>query len=80
MKAFPRSNKYTLCLLGLVLAIELGWSLSLGDPHGAPSHTASSRAALDTLFDLLQHRAVPGRLCAQSCRCMPSGSRINSML
>lgn len=64
MKAFPRSNKYTPCLFGLILAIELGWSLSLGDPRGAPSHTALSRAALATLSGLLQHRAAPGSLCS----------------
>ena len=80
MKAFPRSNKYTLCLLGLVLAIELGWRFSLGDPCGAPPCNASSRAALATSSDRPWHRAVPGSLCAQSCRCVPQGTHMYSVL
>lgn len=44
MKAFPRSSKYTLCLLGLVPATELGGCLSLGDPRAAPPCDASARA------------------------------------
>lgn len=80
MKAFPRSNKYTLCLLGLVLAIELGWCLSPGNPRGAPQSNASSRAALATLSDRLRHRAVPGSLCAPSCRCEPRGTHVRSIL
>ena len=78
MKAFPRSNKYTLCLLGLILAIEMGWRFSLGDPCGAPPCNASSRAALATSSDRPWHRAVPGSLCAQSCRCVPQGTHTYS--
>lgn len=44
MKAFPRSNKCTLCLPGLVPAVELGGCLSLGDPCGAALCDAPARA------------------------------------
>lgn len=80
LKAFPRSNKYSLYLLGLVLAIELGWHLSLGDPRGAPLCNASPRAAPATLCDRPRHRAAPGSLRAQPCRRAPLGTCTYSVL
>lgn len=83
MKAFPRRNKYTLCLRGLVLAIQLGWCLSLGDPHGAPPRNTSSCAALVpylTGCSTEQCQAAfvlgPAGVCRRAPACTPCFERV----